>query len=316
MLMVSQTQAPSKVYYKLMNYSATSIIYNPNSTSGHAKQKAERLAAKLTKRDFKNVRLIATEHSGHAEELAYKAARKHRHPLIVSVSGDGGYNEVVNGVMQAKDEDPKRKPVCALLPAGNANDHRRSVRKRPLAWAIIHDQPEDMDLLKLQVKTGNSKRIRYAHSYIGVGITSHAANQLNKESLGPLKEILIVARAVFSFHPVAISETGGKVRRYDSLIFSNIHRMSKFLRIGKRTDINNGSFRVAVIPYRSNWWLARFTLNFLLLVFGLKNLPQQASYSFGVLKSELVHLDGEVTKVPAGSKLRVRVEPAGLAVIR
>lgn len=299
-----------------MNYSATTIIYNPNSTSGQAKAKAERLRAKLTKRGFKHVELVATERAGHAEELAHKAAKKYRRPLIVSVSGDGGYNEVVNGVMQAKLEDNKRQPVCALLPAGNANDHRRSIRKRPLAWSILHDQPEDMDLLKLRIKSGSSTQVRYAHSYIGVGITSHAANQLNKESLGPIKEILIVARAVFSFHPVAISEANGKVKRYDSLIFSNIPRMSKFLRMGKKTDINNGSFRVSTVPYRNQWWVARFVLNFLLLVFGFKNLPQQDSYSFGVLKSELIHLDGEVTKVPSGSKLTLNIEPAAIATIR
>jgi len=299
-----------------MNFSATSIIYNPNSTSGHAKQKADRLAAKLVKRGFKNVETKETQRSGHAEELAYKVAKKYRRPLIISVSGDGGYNEVVNGVMRAKSENPKRQPVCGLLPAGNANDHRRSVRKRPLAWAITHDQPEDMDLLQLTIKTGKNSQVRYAHSYIGVGITSHAANQLNKQSLGPLKEIIIVARAVFSFHPVAVSERGGKVKRYDSMIFSNIHRMSKFLRIGKRTDINNGSFRVDVIPYRSQWWLFRFTLNFLMLVFGLKHLPQEDFYSFGLLKSELVHLDGEVSKIPSGSQLTVRNVPAALSVIR
>lgn len=286
------------------------------STSGHAQQKAGRLAGKLLKKDFKNVRAIPTEHSGHAEELAYKAAKKYRHPLIISVSGDGGYNEVVNGVMRAKNENPDHKPVCALSPAGNANDHRRSIRKRPLAWAITHDQPEDMDLLQLKVKTGKQQSIRYAHSYIGIGITSHAANLLNKESLGPIKEIRIVARAVFSFHPVAISQTNGKVKRYDSLIFSNIPKMSKFLRVGKRTDINNGSFRVSAVPYRNQWWLARFTLNFLMLVFGLKNLPQQDTYSFSTLKREMIHLDGEITKVPADSKLTISVQPAAVAVIR
>jgi hypothetical protein len=38
------------------------------------------------------------------------------------VSGDGGYNEVVDGVMQAGDTGT----VCAVMAAGNANDHRRT----------------------------------------------------------------------------------------------------------------------------------------------------------------------------------------------
>lgn len=36
--------------------------------------------------------------------------------LIVSVSGDGGYNEVVNGVVQAGNPNA----VCAVMAAGNA----------------------------------------------------------------------------------------------------------------------------------------------------------------------------------------------------
>jgi diacylglycerol kinase (ATP) len=41
--------------------------------------------------------LLATEHAGHARQLASAAAAT-GHPLIVAVSGDGVYNEVVNGI--------------------------------------------------------------------------------------------------------------------------------------------------------------------------------------------------------------------------
>lgn len=300
----------------MASYSAIIIIYNPKSTSGHAKTKAERLAERLRKRGIKQVKTQATEYAGHAEGLAYDAAKKYVRPLIVSVSGDGGYNEVVNGVMRAKHDDPTRQPTCAILAAGNANDHRRSVRKRPLIWAITHNEPESMDLLHITIKKGKNTQQRYAHSYAGIGLTSHAASQLDKEELGPIKEILIVARAIFTFRPVAISEGNGRIKRYDSLIFANIPRMSKFLHVGNKADINNGSFRVAAVPYRSQWWLVRIVLNILLLIFGLKRLPQQAIYEFGVPRSELIHLDGEIMKIPAQSRVKVTIDPAALPVVR
>lgn len=297
-----------------MTYSSITIIYNPFST-GQAQTKAQRLADRLGKRKLK-VTLEATQHSGHAEALAYQLASQQPHPLIISASGDGGYNEVVNGVMRAKAEHPQHRPVCAILPAGNANDHRRSVRKHPLTWAITRTQPEAMDLLELEIRKGNFRQLRYAHSYIGLGISSHAAAQLNQETLNPIKEKLIVAKAIFAFRPLAITHGDGKTKRYDSLVFFNIHQMSKVLRAGSKADINNGSFRVAAIPHRSQFFLARILLNILLFMFGLVKLPQQSSYQFGVPQTELIHLDGEVISLPAQSEVTVRIKPAALLAIR
>ena len=56
-----------------------------------------------------------TNHTGHATELAREAAATGS-PLIVSDSGDGGYNEVVNGAMAS----------------GNANHHARFMHDEPL----------------------------------------------------------------------------------------------------------------------------------------------------------------------------------------
>lgn len=297
-------------------YSDIYIIYNPISTSGHAEAKARRLADRLRKRGLENIHVLRTDFPGHAETLAYQASVDSPKPLIISVSGDGGYNEVVNGAMRAKGENTSRQPVCSILPAGNANDHRRSVRKRPLTWAIVHAEPESMDLLKLSVKRDRYRQVRYAHSYIGAGFTSHAAAQLKDESLSAFKEIVIVARAIFSFHPVAISTVDGKTRSYDSLIFANIHHMSKFMRLGDKTDINNGSFRLSVLPHRSDFWLLRIVLNFWLFVFGLKKLPQQTSYRFSVPRAETIHLDGELFTLPAGAAVDVTMAAGVLPVIR
>ena len=68
------------------------VIFNPQST-GDGPQLAEELRADLARRlpDIP-VRLCPTEHAGHARDLAREAAQT-GHPLIVSVSGDGGYDE-------------------------------------------------------------------------------------------------------------------------------------------------------------------------------------------------------------------------------
>ena len=103
------------------------VIFNPNST-GDAPALARELEHDLHERlPGLDVVLRPTERAGHARDLARDAAREGR-PLIVSVSGDGGYNEVVNGLMDARNPHA----VCTVLGAGNANDHARDTQHRPL----------------------------------------------------------------------------------------------------------------------------------------------------------------------------------------
>src|SRR3954465_7379953 len=76
------------------------IVFNPHST-GDAPASAEQLRAELARRLPEGpLELRPPQHAGHARDIAREVAGTGR-PLIVSVSGDGGYNEVVDGVMQA-----------------------------------------------------------------------------------------------------------------------------------------------------------------------------------------------------------------------
>src|SRR5829696_1419713 len=131
------------------------LVFNPHST-GNAPRSAEDLRAELARRlPDVPLELSPTEHAGHARDLARKAAGTGS-PLIVSVSGDGGYNEVVNGVMDAGNDDA----VCAVRAAGNANDHRRTTRERPLADAIVAGDVRRIDLLKLTLGSGSAGQVR------------------------------------------------------------------------------------------------------------------------------------------------------------
>lgn len=158
------------------------IIFNPNST-GDAPKLAEELKVSLADSlpYVADVVLQPTAHAGHAVELAREAAGSGQNVLVVSVSGDGGYNEVVNGVMQAGNPDA----VCAVKAAGNANDHRRTTRTQPLEAAIAGGDVRRIDLLK--ITTGNSADapVEYAHSYIGFGLTPVMAIDLEKEAKAP-----------------------------------------------------------------------------------------------------------------------------------
>ena len=182
------------------------IIYNPASTRGRANLRALRLAKQLARKKFTNVSMIASQYAGHAEELAFNEAVEFNKTLIVSASGDGGYNEIINGVIKAKSKNPKSQAVCAILAAGNANDHNRATTKRPLIKAIISGQSEPIDILELNF--GKTKR--YAHSYIGIGVTGKTVSELNQESLTRWKEIKIVTRNLLNVRHFTMTDKKGK----------------------------------------------------------------------------------------------------------
>jgi diacylglycerol kinase (ATP) len=146
-------------HHAVASFDRIVVIFNPQS-SGDGPQLADELRADLaTQVPDVPVHVCPTERAGHARDLAREAART-GHPLIVSVSGDGGYNEVVDGVMQAGNDNA----VCAVKAAGNANDHRRTTAQRPFVDAIAAGEVRRIDLLRLTIGDGADARTRYADS--------------------------------------------------------------------------------------------------------------------------------------------------------
>lgn len=286
-----------------LSYSCVVIIFNPISTSGRAEVKAERLAERLRKKGVKKISVVASDYPGHAEILAYETTVKHPRPLIISASGDGGYNEVVNGIMRAQKEYPKHQPTCAILAAGNSNDHRRSVRKHPLSWAITHRDSEPLSILKLTITLDGHTRQRYAHSYIGLGVSGQAAKLINQETYTRWQDLGIVLKTLFFFKPVSVIDDDGKKRRYDSLVFLLSKHMSRVFRVAPKPGLNSPSFRVVGFRHQARWKLL-FTMAYL-LVMGVKSPPKAQSYSLVVEQDTTLQIDGEYTEVPAGSKVQL-----------
>lgn len=292
-------------------YDAIVIIYNPNST-GPSQDMASKLREELKPYYPKlKIKLVATEHAGHAEEIAYTTAQKYKSPLIISSSGDGGYNEVVNGAMRAAAKGAK--PICAVLPAGNANDHRRSTKRTPLAEAIKRENIEKLDLISMEVKAGRKTSQRYAHSYVGLGFTPVVAAELNKQSLNALREMIIIVKTFYKFRPFTIA-VKNKTKKLDSIIFTNIGEMAKLLTLSKESNLKDGKFEVITFPHARKrqllWRLFKAASG------ALHEAKSCRRFSFQVLKSMPVQLDGEVDRLQAGSELTIKSVRAALRSIR
>lgn len=286
------------------------IIFNPNST-GDAPKLAEELRDRLAEllTNPVELKLQPTSHAGHAVELAREAASTGNHVLVVSVSGDGGYNEVVNGVMQSKNPNA----VCAVMAAGNANDHRRAVGTKPLEEAIAEGNVRHIDLLRIHAGPGDGAPA-YAHSYIGFGLTPVMAIDIEKGSKGAIKEMFSVIRTFAKFKPFEIRQTDGKRRKFDSLVFANISEMAKYATLSTANDEpSDGKFEVILFPHMAKWKVLLTALR--ATTRGLGDQPSVYSYEFTTLKPLPYQIDGEVKSVDANTLVRVECDRAALPIL-
>jgi hypothetical protein len=90
-----------------------------------------------------------------------------------------------------------------------ANDHRCSTRRMPLVAAVLDGRARHLDLLRLTVRTDNARWCRYAHSYIGLGLTPLMAIRLKRDMKGAVMELISVIRTFNDLEPVEIARPGG-----------------------------------------------------------------------------------------------------------
>ena len=286
-------------------FDAVEIVFNPNST-GDAQERAEELAKQLAERAPElPVQLRPTERAGHGREIARDAARAGR-PLVVSVSGDGGYNDVVNGLMEAGVDSA----YAAVLAAGNANDHRRVTRERPLADAIIDGDVSKLDLLRMSVDDGREPR--YAHSYIGLGITPTVALELEKGGKGSIKEVISTIRTFSRFRPFQI-ETDSGTETFDSVIFANIREMAKFAVLSEEGRPDDGRFEVVVLRHTAKWRVLATAVR--AAIRGLGPQPTAREYRFRTVNPMPVQVDGEVSEFERGVGVTVEIVPGALHTV-
>ncbi|MFP5022678.1 diacylglycerol/lipid kinase family protein [Pseudonocardia phyllosphaerae] len=283
------------------------VVFNPGST-GDAGPRAGRLRDELAAaRPELPVTLRPTEHAGHAREIAREAARGTGRPLVVSASGDGGYNEVVNGIMDV----PGTGAAAAVLAAGNANDHDRVVSRRPLTEAILDGRTEPIDLLELVL--GDAEP-RYAHSYVGFGLTPVVALQIENGGKGTLREVWTTLRAFWRFTPFDIEFADGQRRRIDNLVCANIGEMAKYAELAEGARPDDGRFEVVLLEHRPKWKQLAIAVRAALR--GLGPQPATAEFRFTAIDPMPVQVDGEIDDVAAGSTVRVRCAAGALQVVR
>ncbi len=288
-------------------YKEIVIIYNPNST-GDSKANAQKLAKDLRARIHTKVSLVPTKHAGHAETIARRYAQAPARTLLVSSSGDGGYNEVINGVLHASTNNA----TTYVLPSGNANDHHHATKKGDSVEQIIKAAEITIEVIKVEATINGKPWTRYAHSYVGIGLTAHVGKKLTEAKLNALNEKFIVLKYVALFRHVTIWRLGKK-RRYTSVVFATIQKMSKILKLTGSKSLRDGKMEIYELKERST--LSTFIALLTGSTRGFAPSLRTNEYSFATTRALPIQLDGEVFVIDKNADVTVRCVNQVLRVI-
>ena len=157
---------------------------------------------------------VVSENRGHAVDLAQRAAEAGR-DLIVAAGGDGTLNEVVNGVMQARQQGATVR--LGVMPIGSGND-----------FAGALGIPTDLPLAAEILKRGATRRIdigtvngRYFANNVGIGFEAQVNIEAHKMTWlrGQAMYLMAIFRAIGSFpHPVVQIDRDGQRTENKSIL--------------------------------------------------------------------------------------------------
>lgn len=105
-----------------------------------------------------------TEHRGHAEEIAARAAG---YDLLIACGGDGTNHEVINGLMRVEME---QRPVFAPIAGGSGNDFAR-IRTALSSSEILtrFEQGTITEIPLIELNWGKERRLALNVSTAGIG---------------------------------------------------------------------------------------------------------------------------------------------------
>jgi diacylglycerol kinase family enzyme len=284
------------------------IIFNPQST------KAKKGLVPKFKREltglapYLKVSILKTDHSGHAEELA-KAFAADATAAVLSASGDGGYNEVLNGIMSVR---KAFHPALGVLPCGNANDHFHAVARGSTAKHIAEGKVRKLDMLRIDFTDEKGKACtRYAHSYIGFGITSYVRKRLDEKKINAFTEKIVAARSFVDAKPIRIRRLSEE-HEVDSLFFTNIKVFAKFFKV-KTSKPADGKYEVHVVHHTTQLHRAGALLRLNTKKSTVRS--RSSEYAFTLLEKAPMQVDGEVIMVAKRSRVVVSLERGALRTI-
>ncbi|OGN75911.1 MAG: hypothetical protein A2X25_01855 [Chloroflexi bacterium GWB2_49_20] len=176
------------------------IIVNPISGRGFAEKMIPVIEEKLTEIGL-DYDLVQTERPWHAAELAEKAALD-GYDVVISASGDGTANEVLNGLMRAQNQGAN-KTAMGIITVGTGNDLAYGMNipgNFDECFAVLRDDKRRVMDIGL-VKGGEYPDGRYFGNGVGMGFDAAVGFEAVKIrwTRGLLAYLIAALRTVFLY---------------------------------------------------------------------------------------------------------------------
>jgi diacylglycerol kinase (ATP) len=151
------------------------IIANPIAGSGKVKKFMEHFKAGLSQHHIK-ADLKLTTQSGDAYDIGKQYTESHP---IVCLSGDGTFNEAINGIMNNKRFTALNRPPMGIIPFGSGNVIAKELSLKRNTQHFIHlyknNLLRNLDIGSVHFLKENKKR--YFISMAGIGFDAEVARQ-------------------------------------------------------------------------------------------------------------------------------------------
>jgi len=221
-------------------------------------KKAIELKLKLSKILPETFRIYdkLTDRQGHATSLTLEAVNENV-DFIIAAGGDGTMNEVINGLMQATEEQ-RNKVVVGLFPLGTGNDFARTANFNKsvdrLASLIVSGKNRKIDVGFVEFCDENGlKKNRYFNNIAEVGVGAKATQIVNrsKKTLGSTLTFLLgVVRAFGGYKQQSVRIKANDLHwdtKIVAVVIANGHYFGSGLGIAPDANLNDGKLSLIIV---------------------------------------------------------------------
>ncbi|OGO11780.1 MAG: hypothetical protein A2Y93_12510 [Chloroflexi bacterium RBG_13_68_17] len=300
------------------------IIVNPTSGRGTGGKSIPAIEGLLQQAGFE-FDMVQTERPWHAVELAERAVADGCQ-VVVAAGGDGTANEVLNGLMRARQSGGGRTAALGLISVGRGNDFAHGIHVPPGVEAgcriLVEDRRTAIDVGR--VAGGLHPEGRFFGNGVGIGFDAVVGFEaLKLRPLSGYPSYLVAAlKTIFLYFraPKVRVEMDAGDMTLDALMVSTMNgrRLGGGFHMAPQGDMSDGLFDVCLVEQVSRArvfaLISHFTRGTQAGQAGV-HMARTAALRVTALSGVLpAHADGETLCVD-GTRLEMQILPRQLEVI-
>ena len=213
-----------------------------------------------------------SEFSGHAIKLSERAAQEGFN-YIICLGGDGSLNEVVNGVMIAKNQNKELDIKVGILPFGTGNDFIKTIQS-PHTFSGIKKLIDDDSFKEIDLGVVNFKdhsgidSNRYFINITDIGIGGVVVQKLCNYSsfMGAnIKYLMAIFNTLLTYRnqPVkAIADEFAFEGKVKNFVIANGKYFGSGIGIAPDAEVDSGKFEIVILAEASLIDYLKFSITF------------------------------------------------------